>query len=70
MKHGYIVYLKLAATGRYAEYTSLKRPVGWEMAESLAEHLRRNKTAAMIVKAQTGEIVKEVLPAAEKGART
>lgn len=57
---GYIVYLKLAATGKYAEYTSLKRPIGLEMAESLAEHLRRNKTAAMIVAAKTREIVKEV----------
>ena len=58
-KQGYIVYLKLAI-GRWAEYTSLKRPVELEMAESLAEHLRRNKTAAMVVNAATGEIVKEV----------
>lgn len=59
---GYIVFLKLAATGRYAEYTSLKKPVALEMAESLAEHLRRNKTQVMIVEAKTGEIVKEVRP--------
>lgn len=57
---GYIVFLKLTTTGHYAEYTSLKRPVEREMAESLAEHLRRNKTAAMIVDARTGEIVKQV----------
>lgn len=62
MNAGYIVYLKIAATGRYAEYTSLKRPVELAMAESLAEHLRRNKTGAMIVEARTGEIVKEIRP--------
>jgi len=58
--NGYIVFLRLTITGKYAEYTSLKRPVELPMAESLAEHLRRNKTDAMIVAAATGEIVKEV----------
>lgn len=56
---GYIVFMRLATTGRYIEYTSLKRPVEREMAESLAEHLRRNKTGAMVVDSRTGEIVKE-----------
>jgi hypothetical protein len=56
---GYVVYMKLALTGKYAAYTNLKKPCTLEMAESLLEHLRRNKTSAMIVQMPTGEIVKE-----------
>ena len=58
--NGYIVFFELASTGSYAEYTSLKRPVTREMAESLAEHLKRNRTGSMIVEVPSGEIVQEV----------
>jgi fructose 1,6-bisphosphatase len=59
IKCGYVVYMRLAI-GRYDVYTNPKCPCTREMAESLAEHLRRNRTGSMIVQMPTGEIVQEV----------
>lgn len=55
---GFRVDLILAATGEYAEYTSLKQPVSRDMADSLSRHLERNQTGGRIVDFATGETVK------------
>lgn len=57
---GYVVYMLLALTGKYDVYTNPKAPLPREMADSLAEHLRRNRTSSMIVAMPQGEIVAEV----------
>ena len=57
---GYVVYMLLALTGKYDVYTNPKQPCTREMADSLAEHLRRNRTSSMIVAMPSGEIVQEV----------
>lgn len=57
---GYVVYMLLALTGKYDVYTNPKQPCTLEMAKSLAEHLRRNKTSSKIVAVPSGEIVQEV----------
>ena len=47
-------------TGRkMVEYTSLKNSVTLEMAQSLAEHLKRNKTGGRIVSFSDNSIVEE-----------
>ena len=50
--------LIIAATGTYALYTSAKRPVSRDMAESYSRHLERNQTGGRIVDFATGETVK------------
>ena len=59
---GYVVYMRLALTGTLAVYTNPKQPCTLEMATSLAEHLRRNRTPSIIVRMPCGEIVAEVRP--------
>ena len=56
---GFRVDLIIAATGTYALYTSAKRPVSREMAESYSRHLERNQTGGRIVDFATGETIKE-----------
>jgi len=55
---GFRVDLIIAATGTYALYTSAKRPVSRDMAESYSKHLERNQTGGRIVDFATGETVK------------
>lgn len=57
---GYVVYMLLALTGKYDVYTNPKAPCELEMAKSLAEHLRRNRTSSMIVAMPSGEIMQEM----------
>jgi L-ribulose-5-phosphate 3-epimerase UlaE len=44
----FIVYLFLTGPQVWAEYTSLKKPLPWEMAKALATHLQRNHTRYQI----------------------
>lgn len=55
---GYRVEWIIATTGRYAAYTSPKRPVSFEMAQSYAAHLERSQCGGRIVNVKTGETVK------------
>lgn len=43
----------------FIEYTSFRDPVTREMADSLATHLKRNKTAGRIVANASGEVVEQ-----------
>jgi len=61
VQSGYVVYMLLALTGKYDVYTNPKQPCTLEMAKSLAEHLRRNRTSSRIVRVPSGELVQEVL---------
>ena len=61
-KTGYRVDLFLLPARHYVEYTSLKRPVTREMAESLGNYLRRQSASGRIIDVATGEIIKEWYP--------
>jgi len=53
---GYRVDLRLNL-GSWVEYTSKKRPVTLEMAQSLAEHLRRGGSGGRIMKVPEETVV-------------
>jgi hypothetical protein len=44
----FVVHLFLTGPKVWAEYTSLKKPLPWAMAKSLATHLQRNHTRYQI----------------------
>ncbi|MHB8503154.1 MAG: hypothetical protein ACYDHE_19705 [Candidatus Acidiferrales bacterium] len=60
---GYQVQMKVESTGTYVGYTSAKRPLTREMAQSLADHLKRGNekgnTGGRIIDLATGEVVEE-----------
>ena len=56
---GYRVEMVIATTGRYAAYTSPKRPVSFEMAQSYAAHLERSRCGGRIIDNTTGAIVRQ-----------
>jgi len=56
---GYRVEMVIATTGRFAAYTSPKRPVSFEMAQSYAAHLERSHCGGRIIDNATGEVVKQ-----------
>ena len=56
---GFRVDLKSALTGKFMEYTSLKVPVTFQMACSLATHLKRSRTGGRIVEIPSGRVVEE-----------
>jgi len=56
---GFRVEWVIATTGRYAAYTASKRPVSFEMAESLAAHLERNKCGGRIIDNATEQVVRQ-----------
>jgi hypothetical protein len=56
---GYRIDLKLATTGSYIEYTSLKVPVTREMAEALGRGLKRQGAPGRIVRVPCGDVIEE-----------
>ena len=54
---GFVVEIKLALTGKFAAYTSTKRPLDEGMAKSLADYLKRQNSSGRLVKMPEGEIV-------------
>lgn len=55
---GYRVEHISAMTGSYIAYTSPKKPVELEMAESYAAHLERNQCGGRIIDNATGQVTK------------
>jgi len=55
----YRVEILLSLTGTYASYTSLKIPVSFDMAKSLSQYLKRQKSAGRIVEVSSGKVVEQ-----------
>ena len=55
----YRIEILMRLTQSYAPYTSLKTPVNFEMAESLARYLKRQGSAGRIMEVSSGKIIEE-----------
>jgi hypothetical protein len=56
---GFVIEIKIAMTGKYASYTSAKRPLDEGMGKSLSEYLKRQNSPGRLIKMPEGEIVDE-----------
>lgn len=56
---GYQVLFFVKLTGKWAPYTSAKRPLDLGMARAYRAHLERSTTAGKIVDLATGNVIEE-----------